>query len=146
MNSGNLTAPGTNTTNAAYDPGVGFSANRAFIQFAGFTFGVTQSFYDEYSQPATSFFGGMINPASDTGDGGKFVAGAYTAQFGNGLSATLSLEAARATAVIDGNAAIWTTTSGSATAGNVAYRALIVGHWHEVAGCRRQRARRSGLG
>jgi len=49
----------------------------------------------------------MINPASDTGDSGKFVAGAYTAMFGNGLSATISAEAARATPVIDGNAAVY---------------------------------------
>ena len=92
INSGNITAPGTNTTLSAYDPGVGFSSNRAFIQFAGFTFGVTQSLYDFYSQSATSFWGGMINPASDTGDAGEFVYGAYTAQFGNGLSASLSVE------------------------------------------------------
>ena len=37
-----------NTTQRA-EP-LGFSANRAFIQFAGFTFGLTQSFYDFYSQ------------------------------------------------------------------------------------------------
>ena len=89
---------------SSFDPaGVapGFNANRAFIQFAGFTFGVTQSFYDFYSQPATSFFGGVINPASDTGDGGHFVAAAYTAQFGNGLSATLSAEGERSIPVID---------------------------------------------
>ena len=70
---------------------------------AGFTFGVTQSFYDFYSQSATSFFGGMINPASDTGDAGEFVFGAYTAQFGNGLSATLALENPRTTAVLNGS-------------------------------------------
>ena len=69
-----------------------FNSNRAFIQFAGFTFGISQSFYDFYSQPAVSFFGGRITPASDTGDGGQTV-WAYTAQFGNGLSATLSAEA-----------------------------------------------------
>ena len=59
--------------------GVGFSSNRAFIQLAGFTFGVTQSFYDFYSQPAPSFFGGMINPSSDTGDAGQIVCGLYRA-------------------------------------------------------------------
>ena len=69
-----------------------FNSNRAFIQFAGFTFGISQSFYDFYSQPAVSFWGGRITPASDTGDGGQTV-WAYTAQFGNGLSATLSAEA-----------------------------------------------------
>lgn len=87
-----LSAGGAGTAN---DVGaVGFNANRAFIQFAGFTFGVTQSFYDFYSGPATSFFGGNVNPSSDTGDGGKMVT-AYTAQFGGGLSATISAEAQR---------------------------------------------------
>jgi hypothetical protein len=71
-----------------------FSANRAFIQFAGFTFGVTQSFYDFYSGPATSFFGGNINMSSDTGDAGKAVT-AYTAQLGNGMSASIGIEAPR---------------------------------------------------
>ena len=103
INSGNITAPGTNPALSAYDPGVGFSANRAFIQFAGFTFGVTQSFYDFYSQSATSFWGGMINPASDTGDAGDMVYGAYTAQFGNGLSATLAAEQPRVTGVFNGS-------------------------------------------
>ena len=77
-----------------------FSSNRAFIQLAGFTFGVAQSFYDLYPAPALSYFGGMINPSSDTGDAGQTVT-AYTAQFGNGLSATLSLEAPRTTNVYD---------------------------------------------
>ena len=76
-----------------------FSANRAFIQFAGFTFGVTQSFYDFYSGPATSFFGGNINMSSDTGDGGKAVT-AYTAQFGGGMSATIGIEAPRNAGVV----------------------------------------------
>jgi hypothetical protein len=84
-----------------------FSANRAFIQFAGFTFGVTQSFYDFYSGPATSFFGGNINPSEDTGDAGKAVT-AYTAQFGGGLSATLALESQR-------NAGVYTPTSAFAS-------------------------------
>ena len=69
-----------------------FNSNRAFIQFAGFTFGLSQSFYDFYSQPAVSFFGGHITPASDTGDSGQYV-WAYTAQLGNGLSASLAAEA-----------------------------------------------------
>ena len=69
-----------------------FSSNRAFIQFAGFTFGLSQSFYDFYNQSAVSFFGGRITPNSDTGDAGQTV-WAYTAQFGNGLSASLSAEA-----------------------------------------------------
>jgi hypothetical protein len=120
VGSGNQTAPGTNATLSPYDNAVGFSANRAFIQFAGFTFGVTTSFYDFYSQPATSFFGGMINPASDTGDAGDFLFGAYTAQFGNGLSATLSAENPRTTSVINGGGtSMFTVTTGSATSGNL---------------------------
>ena len=76
-----------------------FSANRAFIQWAGFTFGRAQSFFDFYSNPATSYWGAF--PGSDTGDGGWFVMG-YTAQFGNGLSGTIAVEAPRKTLIIDG--------------------------------------------
>ena len=76
-----------------------FSANRAFIQWAGFTFGRAQSFFDFYSNPATSYWGSF--PGSDTGDGGWFVMG-YTAQFGNGLSGTIAVEAPRKTLIIDG--------------------------------------------
>jgi hypothetical protein len=76
--------------------GNSFSANRAFIQWAGFTFGRSQSFFDFYSNPATSYWGAF--PGSDTGDGGWFVMG-YTAQFGNGFSATLAAEAPRKTQI-----------------------------------------------
>jgi hypothetical protein len=68
-----------------------FNANRAFIQFAGFTVGTAQSFFDFYSSPASSFWGTL---SSDTGDGGWKVF-AYTAQYGNGFSATFSLEEPR---------------------------------------------------
>ncbi|MGE5305887.1 MAG: porin, partial [Alphaproteobacteria bacterium] len=71
------------------------STNRAFIQWAGFTFGLAQSFYDFYSSPAVAYFGGHIQPSSDTGDAGQYVL-AYTAQFGNGLSATIAAEGAKA--------------------------------------------------
>ncbi|HEY1475982.1 MAG TPA: porin [Pseudolabrys sp.] len=87
--------------------GPGFSANRAFIQFAGFTFGLSQSFFDIYSAPATSYYGGLINPSSDTGDAGKVVT-AYTAQFGNGFSASLSAEGQRNTTVIGPSSAFTT--------------------------------------
>jgi Porin subfamily len=63
-------------------------ATRGFIQFAGFTLGKATSFYDIWSVPANSYF---AVPSSDTGDGGDIVA-AYTFQFGNGFSATLSAE------------------------------------------------------
>jgi hypothetical protein len=75
-----------------------FSANRAFIQWAGFTFGRAQSFFDFYSTPATSYWGAF--PASDTGDGGWFVMG-YTAQFGNGFSGTIAAEAPRKTNILN---------------------------------------------
>jgi hypothetical protein len=86
------TPAGLATDSAPVAPG--FSSNRAFIQFAGFTFGLTQSFYDFFPTPALSYFGGAVNPSSDTGDGGK-TAIAYTAQFGGGLSASISAEAPR---------------------------------------------------
>ncbi|MCK9915098.1 porin [Microbacteriaceae bacterium K1510] len=75
-----------------------FSANRAFIQWAGFTGGIAQSFYDFYSTPATSYWGYF--PASDTGDPGWTVFG-YTAQFGNGLSASISAEERRMTQIVN---------------------------------------------
>ncbi len=117
----------------------GFSANRAFIQFAGFTFGVAQSFYDLYPTPALSYFGGMAQPSSDTGDGGQTVT-AYTAQFGNGFSASISAEAPRTTTVLaTGNAAF---TSGSGTAAG--YTNTAVGG--SLSGRPRQPAYRPGLG
>jgi hypothetical protein len=74
-----------------------FSANRAFIQWAGFTFGLAQSFYDFYSVPATSYWGNF--PASDTGDPGWVTFG-YTMQFGNGFSGTIAVEERRMTQII----------------------------------------------
>jgi hypothetical protein len=66
-------------------------ATRAFIQIAGFTFGKATSFFDFY---AGALVGYTVTPASDTGDGGQTVV-AYTAQLGNGVSATISAEDAR---------------------------------------------------
>jgi hypothetical protein len=80
-----------------------FVADRAFIQFAGFTFGRAVSFFDPfytterytYSDPRTS---------GDTYNYGWFVM-AYTASLGNGFSATISAEAPRRFAgVVDGAA------------------------------------------
>jgi hypothetical protein len=72
--------------------------NRAFIQWAGITAGVTQSFYDFYSAAAANYRGYL--PSSDTGDSGWWV-WAYTAQLGNGLSASISAEARRTTQMIN---------------------------------------------
>ena len=77
------------------------SANRAFVQWAGMTAGLSQSFFDFYSTPAMQYRGGYL-PASDTGDGGWWV-WAYTAQFGGGFSGTISAEARRTTQIIDPN-------------------------------------------
>ncbi|HEX3633933.1 MAG TPA: porin, partial [Paraburkholderia sp.] len=48
-------AVGVNTNSVGLDNTANqFSANRAFIQWAGFTFGLAQSFFDFYSVPAIS--------------------------------------------------------------------------------------------
>jgi hypothetical protein len=80
-----------------------FSSNRAFLQWAGFTAGLTQSFYDFYSAPAVAYRAGFF-PIEDTGDGGWWL-WAYTAQLGNGVSATLSAEQRRMTQIVAGTAA-----------------------------------------
>src|SRR5262245_60253471 len=90
-------AVGINSSDTSGTSAASFNANRAFIQWAGFTFGLAQSFFDFYSSPATAYWGSY--PGSDTGDGGWLVAG-YTAQFGNGFSATIAAEMRR-TVTID---------------------------------------------
>jgi hypothetical protein len=86
----------TSDTGATVTPSIlGF--NRAFIQWAGITAGVTQSFYDFYSAAAMGYR--AYFPTSDTGDAGWWVF-AYTAQLGNGLSASISAEQRRATQIL----------------------------------------------
>ena len=80
-------------------------ANRWFIQWAGFTIGHSTSFYDFYSIGANQY--GFVGASSDTGDGGWTVFG-YTANFGNGLSASISAETQRRTQIINASAAIGT--------------------------------------
>jgi hypothetical protein len=80
----------------------GFSGNRAFIQFAGFTFGLAQSFFDFYSLPLSSYSGWWSY--SDTGDTGWKVL-AYTANFGGGISSTLSVEEPRKYSIVSTNVA-----------------------------------------
>jgi len=63
--------------------------DRGFIQFAGFTFGKTESFFDFYPTPVYSYQTGYLEGSSG-GVGINVLA--YTAQFGNGVSATISLE------------------------------------------------------
>jgi hypothetical protein len=66
---------------------------RAFIQIAGFTFGKATSFFDFFASAAVAYNAGLI-ASPDTGDGGQIV-GSYTAQFGNGVSATIGVEQSR---------------------------------------------------
>ena len=68
-------------------------STRAFIQIAGFTFGKATSYFDFVSTAAVAYNAGSLS-TPDTGDGGHIVA-AYTAQLGNGYSATLSFEQER---------------------------------------------------
>ena len=134
-------AVGLSTNNTGADgAGNTFSANRAFIQWAGFTFGLSQSFFDFYSSPSTSYWGSF--PASDTGDGGWMVAG-YTAQFGNGFSGTIAAEMRRTTQIADRGNGLGISSSAAAPRLAHDFRRL----WRlPSAGSRRQSARRSGLG
>ncbi|MEP9380044.1 porin [Aquabacter sp. CN5-332] len=83
---------------------------RAFIQFAGFTFGYTQSFFDTgINYMLTTPYAGSNTWTS---------AIAYTAQFGNGFSATIALEdAANRTTGVQQTAALGTFTNTTTLAG-----------------------------
>jgi hypothetical protein len=96
-------AVGLSTTDFGFQvPSAVDSVNRAFVQWAGITAGLSQSFYDFYAAAAHLYRAGYI-PSSDTGDGGWWV-WAYTAQLGNGVGATISAEARRTTQIIDQSA------------------------------------------
>jgi hypothetical protein len=89
-------------------------ANRWFIQWAGFTVGHATSFFDFYSIGGNQY--GFVTASSDTGDGGWDVFG-YTAQFGNGMSASLSAEASRRTKIVNVNANTLTVLGAGAVIG-----------------------------
>jgi hypothetical protein len=84
---------------------------RAFIQIAGFTFGKATSFFDFISSAAVAYNAGYTY-SPDTGDGGQNV-GSYTAQFGNGLSATVGIEQSRRNNTVNLDLAAGTTFFGS---------------------------------
>ena len=63
--------------------------DRAFIQFAGFTFGKTQSFFDV---PDISDMTYQTEYSRDSTGGSGTPVFAYTAMLGNGVTATLSIE------------------------------------------------------
>lgn len=89
-----LSMTDTNSSGAATGNGTGASgynvlyAPAAFIQFAGFTAGKTGSFFDFDGQPYSNQYGIW---SSNKGGGGIELF-AYTAQFGNGFSASISAE------------------------------------------------------
>ena len=93
-----LTGLATNAPAGSPAPAVALYATRGFIQFAGFTVGKATSFFDFYSIAAISYSVQIIG--SDTGDGGQVVA-AYTADYGNGWSSTVSLEDPRKLHVVN---------------------------------------------
>jgi hypothetical protein len=105
------TSSGTNgnisTTTVAH-------ANQGFIQWAGFTFGRAASFFDFYG--STGPHANLVNwGGQTTGAGGHNVL-AYTAQFGNGVSGTISLEDPRYKAVIEAGALETFVASGAGAA------------------------------
>jgi hypothetical protein len=72
------------------EDGIGtYYVERTFIQFAGFTVGRSQSYFDFYAN--AHYYTGYIGGPSSTGAAGMNV-WAYTATFGNGFTATLSIE------------------------------------------------------
>jgi hypothetical protein len=91
----------TDNGNALTPSILGF--NRAFIQWAGITAGVTQSFWDFFSAAAVGYRAYAFS--EDTGDAGWWV-WAYTAQLGNGLSASISAEERRASQILGFNTLI----------------------------------------
>ncbi|MGC1464638.1 MAG: porin, partial [Pseudolabrys sp.] len=89
------------------------------IQLAGFTFGRTQSFFDIYNPaPTESYQTNFIGSA--TGGSGITVAG-YTAQLGNGVSASIAAEDRGGKAIFNATAAalaIGTTPTNSQAGGS----------------------------
>lgn len=98
-------------TGAGAGSGNGAYFERAFIQFAGFTFGYTQSFFDL----ALNYM--LTTPYA--GSNQWTTLAAYTADFGNGFSATVSLEDAanRVTGVQYGFATVGGATFATVSAG-----------------------------
>ena len=67
-----------------------FRNERAFIRFAGFTFGKTQSYFDTWAHP-WSYAHGYLGAGADTSGTGRNVA-AFTATLGNGVVWTIAAE------------------------------------------------------
>jgi hypothetical protein len=100
-------------TTSATGASEGTNADRAFIQFAGFTFGRAQSFYDFYG--STGPHANLVTWNGQTTGATGWNVLAYTAQLGNGLSATLSMEDSRRKRIAFSSTAgalsdLWTTS------------------------------------
>jgi Porin subfamily len=67
-----------------------YYTERAFVQFAGFTFGKTQSYFDTWDH-AWSYAHAFLGAGASTSAGGRNVV-AYTATLGNGVAWTIALE------------------------------------------------------
>ena len=118
--------------------------DRAFIQFAGFTVGKAQSFFD------TVTYGGAftyhnVRTVSDTGASGWNV-WAYTAQFGNGFSGTLSLEDPNRNRSVWDNTLTGFIAYGAGNFDNAFGAQTAAKQRHADAGRDRQSAARPGLG
>jgi len=113
-------------TDAAPGTGTLLWHHRAFIQFAGFTAGLSVSFFD--FDPISSYSNQTNRLGSSTGGTGIPLF-AYTAQFGNGFSASLSAEVAQ-----HRRSAIFRGAAGGGTAANNNYAGFgwpdIVGNLH----------------
>jgi hypothetical protein len=68
----------------------GLYTERAFVQFAGFTFGKTQSYFDTWAH-AWSYAHAFLGAGANTAAGGRNLV-AFTATLGNGVSWTISAE------------------------------------------------------
>ena len=93
-----------------------FVAERAFIQFAGTTFGLTQSFFDIFTNTEL-FTYTNAKTSGDTYNYGVMVA-AYTAQFGGGFSGTIAAELGhyrQVYGVVDGGGGGFNTNGGVTT-------------------------------
>ena len=86
--------------------------DRAFMQFAGFTVGRSQSFFDLFTYGGAYSYHN-VRVTGDTGAAGQNL-WAYTVQFGNGFSGTLSVEdpVSRGKTTIDATAAFFGANGG----------------------------------
>lgn len=112
-----LNNPGGNFESGTGPNNVTVALERAFVQFAGFTIGRTDTFFAFYDSPAYNFLTFSFDGSTGTTGMNVF---AYTHEFGNGLKATLSLEdqSAHSAGVIDlGSGSAVTTTAGVMGAG-----------------------------